>query len=202
MASVQVDLAPEPLRREMQRRYDFLASCADELLHDGALDRGEVFLNEFELHRAVEAYFLLSEAYKADKLGHSDETPHWTEGPKKAAFTAISLMLFRPFRFLTPERALRHNMSLVANQLLVMTAAGSLLERDFPILRWETQRRLFLVFAEVGSAPKFKLRVRSLRHYIRDQKREDFKRQYAIDLAPDMLLINSFILLFESPLGS
>lgn len=201
MAGVRVDLSAGSVAADVRNRFELLAKVAYELLAGTALHEAEIFLNEFELARAVEAYFLISEAYKHDKLGHSENEPHWTESSKKAAFTALTLMIFRPFRFVAPGRPLVHPLSTYANQVLALTSAATLMERDFPNLTWESQRRIFQLLDRIGVGKKTRFRSRALRDYVRDQMAGHYQQVYTIDIDQDQPLIDLLILLFESPLG-
>lgn len=185
----------------MRERHEFLVQCAQELFEQGVLDPEEIYLNDDALIRAVGGYFLLSEAYKQDRLGHTEDAPHWTEGPKKAALTAVSLMVFRPLRYVAPQRPLNSTTSFVANQVLLLACCASFLERDFPRLTWEPQRRLFKLLDTIGLDRGAALRVRSLREYHRDQRANRVRQTYEINVEADRILIDALVLLFESPLG-
>lgn len=197
MAPVRVNLIEGRVYQDMERRFDFLALTAQEILAR-QLDVSEVELVDDHLSRVVHAYFLMSEAYKSDKLGHREpQEEHWTESPKKAALTTLAIMLFRPLRLIRPARTLRNPISLVANQVLALAAAASLMEQQWPALTWERQRRLFNLLDRIGKPP---LHVRCLRPYMRDQMKGTRRTEYDIDLDRDMTIIDSLILLFESPL--
>jgi hypothetical protein len=200
MTGVMVDLRLPDLLIEMRKRHDFLALVAQELFANDILDQREVYLNDEDLARAVEAYYLLSEAYKRDKLGHTPDTPHLTEGPKKGALTTIAVMSFRPVRFVNPRQKIVSSFSVIANQLLALIASGSLIERDFEFLQWEQQRRFFSLLNHIGLKAKYKLRPRALHEYARDQSIGRHPQVYTIDVDRDEVLIDAMILLFESPL--
>ncbi len=192
MARIRVDLSAEPIASEVRKRYDLLAQIADEMLRGGTLDPAEIALDEEHLARVVEGYYLMSEAYKWDKLKHSVAAPKLTEPSKKAAFTALSIMTFRPLRRLDPMRELHHELSPVANETLIMEAAGTFMSREFLQLGWEMQRRLFRWLDCVG--------VRCLSGYINDQSDGLLRPVYEIDLDDDLAVIDAAILIFESPL--
>lgn len=141
MARVLVDLADPEIADEIRKRFEVLASAAQERLDDKTLDAAELYLDEFELARAIEAYFLVSEADRRDRLRHDNNDPHWTEQAKKAAFTAITLMLFKPLRVISPTAEIHHPLSSVANQVLAVTSSGSLVERDFSQMTWTKQNK-------------------------------------------------------------
>lgn len=117
------------IRDRVLDRFETIALRADAFLASGLVGTEatrEVYLDEAALSYAVEAYFLLSDAYK--QVRTDPESP--TQPPKMAALSALVFEKFRPFRPLHPERPRKLRISPHANRLFSLDWAEVLLEQD------------------------------------------------------------------------
>ena len=151
MVAVSIDL--RTLEQRIRRRHELLADLADELMASGFFDPSEILLDERNLIDVVEAYFLLSEAYKAERLpAQGMSEAHLTEPPKIAAMTAVAIMMFKPFRRADGLAAVRQPHTRIANQVFAMSCAASFVENDFGSLSFEMSRRLYNYLQWVSSS--------------------------------------------------
>jgi hypothetical protein len=185
---VRVDLAQARLAAKITRRFDTLCKLAEEM--EPLFAGGPVALSIDELARVTEAYFLLSEAYRIDVLGYAVDDARGTASPKKAALTMLAIFLFRPFRIMDPTLPLRDPIAIVANQILAMRFAASVLKTDFAAMRPEMQARLFLALYEPN--------LQSLRTFVANQTANVHAAVYDIELIEDLPLIELLIFAFET----
>jgi hypothetical protein len=191
VGKVRVDLSLPRLQERIRSRFDLLTGIAEELC-DGFFDTTEVMLVDDQLARSIEAYYLMIEAFKVERLGQSGTTTEdekRTQNPKKAAFMAASLLTFRPLRIIDPSQPVRKELSAISNQVLAMEFAGTVLDSDFNFLTKTMERRLFRFMAAIQ--PK------CLNEYIVDQELNSLKTVYDIDVSADLASIEALILLFE-----
>jgi hypothetical protein len=189
--SVQVDLSVPTLQNKIKMRFDLLANTADELYlgQRRLLNPQEVHCNHSNIARCVEAYFLLSEAYKVVRLGHEPRDAKHTMNPKKAALTALCAFAFRPFRLADPTRPPMSTVSSVANLHFVLDFASTVLLREFSNLSRDMHLRLFR-FLRV-------IRIAALDEYISDQRANAVKHVYTPDIDRDLPVIEMLVLFFE-----
>lgn len=162
MPAIRVNLLA--LRERVKKRYFTLERISTEFLATGHLGTGEtleVVLNEEALLAAVEAHFLLSEAYKG--LRTDPESP--TQPPKIAALSAITFEEFRPLRVIDPKREIRHRLTVHANRLLSLYWAATVFDQDFAELFTPPRSDMTLVryFRVLRST-----QIRSLHSYVTD----------------------------------
>lgn len=194
---VRIDLGLPRIALDIRNRYELFSQEARDLIGTD-LNPQEVDDNPDLLLQAVDAYFLLSEAYKVRMLGHvegGDE--HWTQPSKKAALTTIAIMLMRPIQPLHPLKPTNDRTTLVANQIFALALASSLLGRDFTYVGFREASRLYRLLGHIGSV---RLPVRALTRFRRDRRRNNRGLVYHIDIVQDIVLIDSLILLYEAPL--
>ena len=117
MPGVTVDIDQPELLAKQVKRFDLLSTVADELYEGPTrlLNPAEVVFSQGDLLSATRGYFLLSEAYKRSRLGHTDADQKRTKNPKKAALTSLAVFKFRPFRLARPLQAPLSTISRVAN---------------------------------------------------------------------------------------
>lgn len=116
------------LKKRRQDRFDLLCEVIPEFLSSGVLGSAEdreVFFDDVALHAAVDAYFLISEAYKAERL----QPGHLTEPPKIAAISALVFADFKPVRVKDPAKPLQHPHSINANALLSLYWAAMVFDQ-------------------------------------------------------------------------
>ncbi len=117
------------IRDRVVDRFETIAARADKFLASGHLGTEltkEVYLDEGALSYAVEAYFLLSEAYKVTRT--DPESP--TQPPKMAALSALVFEKFKPFRPPHSERPRLLKISPHANRLFSLDWAEVVLDQD------------------------------------------------------------------------
>lgn len=117
----------ERLQDRIKERYDTLVEESEQLMgHELLAPSGvaEVYIDDVQLYRAIEAYFLVSEAYKIEFKIEA------TEPPKVAAITALMLGAFTPLRLVNPYTS-KNEYSLFANEILSLSWAARPLGQDF-----------------------------------------------------------------------
>lgn len=191
MAVVIVDLSEPELRRKRDRRFDILASLADELYigSQRLLNPAEVSCDYGELARAVEASFLLGEAYKVERANLTFRDAVRAKNPRKVALTALGVFLFRPFRLVDGAREPVNTISPLANLQFVLDFATTVLGRDFSNYTRDMQQRLFRFLSATA--------VDCLGEYRHDQLQGVQRSRYPIDIETDLPVIELLILLFE-----
>ena len=191
MSRIVVDLSQAELRVRMVERFDLSASIADELYIGTRrlLNADEVACSHDDILRATEAYFLLSEAYKIERLGHAPQDAKHTKNPKKAALTAITTFHFRPFRLVDENRQPLNSVSRIANLQFALDFAATILKDDFAYLTRDMQFCLFRFLRSVN--------LSSLAESTADQMRGEFKTRYVIDIEPDLPIVEMLVLFFE-----
>lgn len=191
-------------------RFDTLSVLADELLRSGLLglqESCEVFLCDEALLSTVEAYFLLSTAYK--QLRTDPESP--TQPPKIAALTALVMEEFKPLRLIDPSAPVQHPMTVQANRLFSLYWAFTRFDQNFADFldaprSDETLKRYFraLRATRLNSIFSYKTDayngvVKDYYDILLDHDDEDISVTVAGKPSPgsDMPVIDTMILVFE-----
>lgn len=119
------------LQLRVDKRRKDLMNAANELIAHEMMRRDdghpEIVLDEVQLYRATEGYFLISEAYK-NEFGIKQ-----TEPPKIAAMTALSLSKFAPLRLVARDNV-QSRFAPFANEILSLMWAARPLGQDFSVL--------------------------------------------------------------------
>jgi hypothetical protein len=151
LAAVRVSL--HRLKAKRQERFELLTELVEEFLATGVLggkDEIEVFLDEIALHAAVDAYFLMSEAYKSERLAEL----HATKPPKIATISALVFADFKPIRAMDPKKPLQLPYSIHANALFGLYWASTVFDQDLSKPNWnkDSMARFFRVLRWVNLA--------------------------------------------------
>jgi hypothetical protein len=186
-----------------EERYREVWDFAQDVLTSGTLgppDSLEVYLNDEVLLAATKAYFLVSDAYKAERL----ENGHTTEPPKLAAISALVFADFKPLRIIDVSQPIRNPLTIHANALLSLYWAGQVFNQ--PLMSQISQRltadwrpRYYRVLKSVqlASLSAYKLDIsRGIVAPYYDMLLDQDGDNHASRLS-DMPLIESMVLLFE-----
>ena len=191
MAQTTVDLDEPELYRKIGQRYDLLARIADDLTYgtEHLFNPNEVNYNPDAVIRAVEAYFLLSEAYKVARLRHSADDIRRTKNAKKAGLTALAIFALEPFRLINASAPPLTTVSTLANLMFALEFGATVLNRSFSHLTRAMQLRLFRFLDGQH--------LQSLGEYVSVQMLGRRARRYTVDITPDLAVIEMTILFFE-----
>jgi hypothetical protein len=172
-------------------RADFLLEIALDLMNSGIIPDNAVILRKPRLKLASEAYYILSDAYKLERI----KKGHYTEEPKMAALSMISIMQFQPFLPLDFNNVETRAVGF-ANETFSITVAlamiGKVLDQSKPSGR-DFWLRLIDIASEVGCETLQPFIV-DINLQISDRARAD----YVTTIHPkDWLSINSLISIME-----
>lgn len=170
------------LRPVIEERFHTLDVWAERFLASGLLGGPqdvEVALLPEALLASVEAYYLLTSAYKA--LRTDPESP--TQPPKIAAISALVFEEFKPLRIIAPERPVMHEMTPHANRLFALYWSSIVFEEDFARLfeRPRSKDTLVRYFRVLRAT-----RLTSLTGFRLDVGRGELADHYDILIDPDV----------------
>ena len=188
MLAVEINLEDALHYRRVSEEFETLAIIANELIDDGFLSRSDLAFDESALVRCAEGCTLIREAHRLRLTLRPIELNKIVPEQLTAAFMAISIMQFRPFRLLDSGTATKE-LSVHANQILALEFASTVMNRDFAELTTEMQQRLYNV---IGNSY-----VRCLKTYARDATEGIRNRVYKINVTPDLAVLDTLILIFE-----
>jgi len=168
-------------------RVALIRDIADDALKSGLLPADKIVLRGIRIPLLVSGYFLLNAAYKKWRIKEG----HYTEPPKIAALTCLSIMTFVPFRPLDPD-----NVTTITearcNEIFALECASVLVGVPIQAGRENTYRRVLDILAECRSE--------TLEAYRVDQNMQVARPLPDYDLAilpADHFKINSMITILE-----
>jgi len=181
----QIDL--RTLENRIVTRTEYIERRADELMQSRVLSPADVRFRKPAARFVAEAYFLLSEAYKAKRMNPGART----QEPKIAAFTTLAILAISPFQAIHPLQVRRQE-TVVANPIFGLYCGSSIIANDFSSLPNDSYRRALNFLRHI--------RLPCLRAYITDVSIGISRSQDVYDIvldASELGTIDAVILLHE-----